>query len=122
MLALKEVNQEKQHAKDKSERDDMTVRNHLILDFWKTQGETPLSIPNKDVNRHPPVGKEFRDTRIRKYPDGPQSEDGSSRLPTKVSFKGGSPPSCLNPEIPNLSFFLASSNLGTRFLLRVVGL
>jgi hypothetical protein len=29
------------------------------------------------------------------------------RLPTKVSFKGGSPPS-----IPNLSFFLASSNLG----------
>jgi hypothetical protein len=37
------------------------------------------------------------------------------RLPTKVSFKGGSPPS-----IPNPSFFLASPNLGTRFLLRVV--
>jgi hypothetical protein len=33
------------------------------------------------------------------------------RLPTKVSFKGGSPPS-----IPNPSFFLASPNLGTRFL------
>jgi hypothetical protein len=29
------------------------------------------------------------------------------RLPTKVSFKGGSPPS-----IPNPSFFLASPNLG----------
>ena len=55
-----------------------------------------MSIPNKDVNRHPPVGNEFHDTRIRKYPDGPQSEDGSPRLPTKVSFKGGSPPSCLN--------------------------
>jgi hypothetical protein len=37
------------------------------------------------------------------------------RLPTKVSFKGGSPPS-----IPNPSFLLASPNLGTRFLLRVV--
>jgi hypothetical protein len=37
------------------------------------------------------------------------------RLPTKVSFKGGSP-----PNIPNPSFFLASQNLGTRFLLRVV--
>jgi hypothetical protein len=37
------------------------------------------------------------------------------RLPTKVSFKGGSP-----PNIPNPSFFLASPNLGTRFLLRVV--
>jgi hypothetical protein len=29
------------------------------------------------------------------------------RLPTKVSFKGGSPPS-----IPNPSFFVASPNLG----------
>jgi hypothetical protein len=29
------------------------------------------------------------------------------RLPTKVSFKGGSPPSISNP-----SFFLASPNLG----------
>jgi hypothetical protein len=38
-----------------------------------------------------------------------------TRLPTKVSFKGGSPPS-----IPNPSFFLASPNLGARFLLRVV--
>jgi hypothetical protein len=37
------------------------------------------------------------------------------RLPTKFSFKGGSPPS-----IPNPSFFLASPNLGTRFLLRAV--
>ena len=44
----------------------------------------------------------------------------NSRLPTKVSFKGGSPASCINPEIPNPSFFLASPNLGTRFLLRVV--
>jgi hypothetical protein len=37
------------------------------------------------------------------------------RQPTKVSFKGGSPPS-----IPNPSFFPASPNLGTRFLLKVV--
>jgi hypothetical protein len=37
------------------------------------------------------------------------------RLPTKVSFKGGSPPS-----VPKPSFFIASPNLGTRFLLRVV--
>jgi hypothetical protein len=36
------------------------------------------------------------------------------RLPTKVSFKGGSP-----PGIPNPFFFLAFPNLGTRFLLRV---
>jgi hypothetical protein len=33
----------------------------------------------------------------------------------RVTFKGGSPPS-----IPNPPFFLASPNLGTRFLLRVV--
>jgi hypothetical protein len=31
------------------------------------------------------------------------------RLPTKVSFKGGSPPSTPNP-----SFFLASPNLGDK--------
>jgi hypothetical protein len=37
------------------------------------------------------------------------------RPPTKVSFKVGSP-----PRTPNPSFFLASPNLGTRFLLRVV--
>jgi hypothetical protein len=37
------------------------------------------------------------------------------RLPTKVSFQGGSP-----PRIPNPSFFLASPNLRMRFLLRVV--
>ena len=39
---------------------------------------------------------------------------------TKVSFKGVSTPRCLNPETPNLFFFLASSNLGKRFLLRVL--
>jgi hypothetical protein len=39
----------------------------------------------------------------------------TQRLPTIVSFKGGSPPS-----IPNPSFFLTSPNLGMRFLLRVV--
>ena len=39
-------------------------------------------------------------------------EGKNTRLPTKVPFKGGSPPSCLNPEIPNPSFVLASSNLG----------
>jgi hypothetical protein len=37
------------------------------------------------------------------------------RLPTKVFFKGGS-----TPSTPNPFFFLASPNLGTRFLLRVV--
>ena len=42
------------------------------------------------------------------------------RLPTKVSFKGGSPPNLCKPSYPNLSFFLAFPNLGTRFLLRVV--
>jgi hypothetical protein len=37
------------------------------------------------------------------------------RLPTKVSFKGGSHLDTLNP-----STVQASTNLGTRFLLRVV--
>src|SRR3954452_16472266 len=38
-------------------------------------------------------------------------------LPTKVSFKGGSPPS----HIPDPTFFLAFLRIsGTRFLLRVV--
>ena len=66
-----------------------------ILSSWtfgRLKERHPLSIPNKEVNRHPPVGNEFHDTRIRKYPDGPQSEDESPRLPTKVSFKGDSHP------------------------------
>ena len=33
-LALKKVNQEKQHANDTTEMDDMMLWNPLILDFW----------------------------------------------------------------------------------------
>ena len=33
-LALKKVNQEKQHANDTTEMDDMMLWNPLIMDFW----------------------------------------------------------------------------------------
>ena len=69
VLALKKVNQEKQHVNDKSERDDMTLWNPLILDIWWTQIVT-ISVRSY-LKRHPTIGNEAYDTRIHKFPYGP---------------------------------------------------
>jgi hypothetical protein len=65
------------------------------------------------VNRHTPIGNEgkvatgIKDDPVPSHNQSVPRLNPGPRLPTKVPFKGGSPPSTPNP-----SFFLASPNLG----------
>jgi hypothetical protein len=68
---------------------------------------------NYGVKRWPSV--KSKDDRVPSQNQGLSGWTQGPRLPTKVSFKGGS-----HLGNPNPSFFLACPNLGTRFLLRVV--
>jgi hypothetical protein len=86
-----------------------------LLDWSLSMEEVILKPPwgrLDAIEWHPPIGNERRSNIWYKDDPVPSQNQGVPRLnprprvPTKVSFKGGSPPSTSNPF-----FFLASPNL-----------